>query len=92
MEASLTWLHNGTNIIVGDVTFSPSVLNHNLMIENALPTHSGVYTCTATVSEVTDQQDIIVTVLPGEYLSSCAFKISHNLSGQFSTPSTMDDF
>ena len=66
MEVGLTWLRNGVNIVAEEITFSPPVLNHNLRIENALPTHSGVYTCSATVGELTAEKNITVTVLPGE--------------------------
>ena len=68
MEVGLTWLHNGTNIVAEDTTFSPQVLNHNLIIKNTLPTQSGVYTCSATVGELTAEQNITVTVIPGEYI------------------------
>ena len=71
MEVGLTWLHNGTNFVARDATFSPPVLNHNLYIENTRPTHSGVYTCSATVGGLTAKQNITVTVLPGEYVIVC---------------------
>ena len=66
MEVDLTWLHNNTNIVVGDISFSPPVLNHNLIIENAQLTHNGVYTCIAAVGKLTAEQDITITVQPGE--------------------------
>ena len=66
MEVGLTWLHNGTNIVAEEIAISPPVLNHNLRIENSLPTHSGVYTCGVKIGEITAEQRITVTVLPGE--------------------------
>ena len=65
MEVDLTWLHNNTNIVAGGISFSPPV-NHNLIIENAQLTHNGVYTCIAAVGELTAEQDIMITVQPGE--------------------------
>ncbi|XP_065903420.1 uncharacterized protein [Dysidea avara] len=62
MELAMTWIHNGTNIVVDDITFSAS--NQNLIIRNALTTHSGVYTCIATADEISAKENISVNILP----------------------------
>jgi len=72
MEVDLTWLHNNTNIVAEDISFSPPVLNHNLIIENAQLTHNGVYTCIAAVGELTAEQDITIMVQPGDYTHFCS--------------------
>ena len=66
----MTWLHNGTNIVVDDITFSAS--NQNLIIRNALPTHSGVYTCIATADEISAKENISVNILPGKSCGVCS--------------------
>ena len=63
MELTLTWLHNGEIITAGSITFSPPVFNHNLIIENALLIHTGVYTCRATT---TAEQNISVVIVSGK--------------------------
>ena len=64
LEVGFTWSHNGADI-VGGITFSPPVLNHNLTIRNALPSHSGVYTCHARAGELSADENITVNILPG---------------------------
>ena len=65
MEVGLTWSHNGEDIVTRDIMFSPPVLNHNLTIKNTLPSHSGVYTCHARAGELSADQNITITILPG---------------------------
>jgi len=65
MQLPFTWLHNGEDIVTGTFIFSPPVFNQNLIIENALHFHSGVYTCMVTASGQTAEKNINVTIVPG---------------------------
>ena len=71
---TLTWLHNGTNILADDITFSTS--KYDLIIKNAVLTYSGVYTCTATSDGLTAKQNISVTIVAGK---NCFHKFSKTL-------------
>ena len=65
MEVGFTWSHNGEDIITRDIMFSPPFLNHSLTIKNTLRSHSGVYTCHAKAGELSADQNITITILPG---------------------------
>ena len=69
IETVLSWTHNGTNVNEDkDTTFSPSNLNHNLILDNTDADDSGQYTCRAVLDDEIVEQNINVTVVPGTYL------------------------
>ena len=71
---TLTWLHNGASIIADDITFSTN--KYDLIIENAIISYSGVYTCIATADGLTVKQNISVNIVAGK---SCYWKFSNIL-------------
>ena len=66
-EAVLVWTHNGTNVEQrNDITYSPPILNHSLIIANARIRDSGVYTCQSChAADTLDEQNITVEVIAG---------------------------
>ena len=71
MEVVLLWTHNGADVIQSDdISFSPLLLNHNLMIVNPRVEDSGVYTCRAAIEDILVEQNITVNVIPGNIVHS----------------------
>ena len=69
IETVLSWTHNKTNVNEDeDTTFSPSNLNHNLILDNTDVDDSGQYTCRAVLDDEIVEQNVNVTVAPGTYL------------------------
>ena len=72
MEVALMWTHNGTEVMQRrDITFTPSVLNHNLIIGNAMESDSGVYVCSAVQEDITVEESITVNIVPGNCTGVC---------------------
>jgi len=66
MEVVLQWTHNGEEVMQReDITFTPSILSHSLTIGNTIESDSGKYVCRAALEDMTVDQSITVTVVPG---------------------------
>ena len=69
MEVALMWTHNGAEVMQRtDITYTPSTLNHNLIIGNAMESDSGVYVCSAVQEDMTIEDTITVNIVPGNLL------------------------
>ena len=65
-EVVLKWTHNGEEVVQReDITFTPSILHHNLTIGNTMERDTGVYVCRAALEDMNIEQNITVNVVPG---------------------------
>jgi len=76
MEVVLLWAHNGVDVLQNDeISLSPPLLNHNLMIANPRIRDSGVYTCRAAIEDTLVEQNITVTIIAGNVVYNCVVHI-----------------
>jgi len=76
MEVVLLWTHNGVDVLQNDeISFSPPLLNHNLMITNPKIGDSGIYTCRAAIEDTLIKQNITVNVTAGNVVCRCMVHI-----------------
>jgi len=78
------WTHNGTDVKQrNDITYSPPILNHSLMISNARIGDSGVYICHAVETPV--KQTITVEVIAGSTVVLRRFIAYYNIMMRISS-------
>ena len=69
MGTALWWTHNGS--VIQRAMFTRRTLNQNFIITNAGINASGIYTCRDAINNPVLQQNISVTVLPGNDNTVC---------------------
>jgi len=78
LEIVVLWTHNGTDIMQrNDISFSPPLLNHYLIISNPTLRDSGVFTCRAAIEDTLIEQNISMNIIAGN-MTCCVIYIRYS--------------
>ena len=68
LKTVLSWTHNGRDVTESEnISFSPSIRNHNLILKNLSVDDGGMYICLADLDDEIVEKKFTVKVVAGTY-------------------------
>jgi len=81
VEAVLFWSYNGINLTLTTegIEFTPTGLNHNLILFNPTAADTGQYACHSTIEDQPVTETISVRVVAGNYSNQLCVQITNGI-------------